>query len=58
MAKIIKLNGEEVSIGTDDGKIRKVSINDVHFAPVEGDEVEIFESDGEIVVTKKRERKY
>lgn len=53
MAKIIKLNGEEVSIGTDDGKIRKVRIYDVHFAPAEGDEVEIFESDGEIVVTKK-----
>lgn len=53
MTKIIKLDGEDVLLGTDDGKIRKVRIYDVHFAPAEGDEVEIYESDGSIIVTKK-----
>ena len=57
MTKIIKLNGEEVTLGTDDGKIRKVRIYDVHFAPAEGDEVEVYESDGEIIVTKKETNK-
>lgn len=53
MTKIIKLDGEDVLLGTDDGKIRKVRIYDVHFAPAEGDEVEVYESDGSIIVTKK-----
>ncbi len=53
MTKIIKLDGEEVLLGTDDGKIRKVRIYDLHFAPMVGDEVEIYESDGNVVVTKK-----
>ena len=53
MTKIIKLDGEDVILGTDDGKIRKVRIYDVHFAPAEGDEVEVYESDGSIIVTKK-----
>jgi hypothetical protein len=53
MTKIIKLDGEDVLLGTDDGKIRKVRIYDVHFAPAEGDEVEVYENDGSIIVTKK-----
>ena len=53
MTKIIKLDGEDVLLGTDDGKIQKVKIYDIHFAPAEGDEVEVYESDGSIIVTKK-----
>ena len=53
MTKIIKLDGEDVILGTDDGKIRKVRIYDIHFAPAVGDEVEIYEGDGEIIITKK-----
>lgn len=52
MAKIIKLDGENVTIGTDDGKVKEVKIYDIQFAPAVGDEVEIFESDGKTIVTK------
>lgn len=53
MAKIIKINGEIISIGTDDGKIKEVRALDVNFHPVLGDEVEVFENDGNIIVSKK-----
>ena len=53
MSKIIKLDGENVTIGTDDGKVKEVKIYDIQFAPAVGDEVEIFESDGKTIVTKK-----
>lgn len=53
MAKIIKINGEIISIGTDDGKIKEVRALDVNFHPVLGDEVEVFENAGNIIVSKK-----
>ena len=51
--KIIKLAGESVLIGTDDWKIKEVRIYDVDFAPAVGDEVEIFENENSIIVSKK-----
>lgn len=54
MAKIVKIDGETVSIGTDDGKIRKVRTSEMNFSPSIGDEVEIFESDNSIIISKKK----
>lgn len=54
MAKIIKIDGETISIGTDDGKIKKVKASEISFNPSVGDEVEVFESDDSIIVSKKK----
>ncbi len=54
MAKIIKIDGETISIGTDDGKIKKVKTSEISFNPFVGDEVEVFESDDSIIVSKKK----
>lgn len=56
MAKIIKLDGEVVSIGTDDGKIKEVRIYDLNFAPAVGDEVEVFENEGSVIISKKESK--
>ena len=56
MAKIIKIDGEVISIGTDDGKIKEVRALDVNFAPAIGDEVEVFENDGSVIVSKVKSR--
>ena len=53
MAKIIKLEENIVSIGTADGGIKEVRITDLNFEPVVGDEVEVFENEGSVIVTKK-----
>lgn len=53
MAKIIKIDGETVSIGTDDGKIKEVQTSELNFNPSVGDEVEVFESNDSIIVSKK-----
>ena len=53
VAKIIKIVDDVVSIGTDDGKIKEVRSVDINFVPEVGDVVEIFENDGNIIVTKK-----
>lgn len=56
MAKIIKLDGDVVSIGTDDGKIKEVRSSDLNFAPTVGDEVEVFENEGSVIITKKESK--
>ena len=56
MAKIIKINGEIVSIGTNDGGIKEVRISDINFTPNIGDEVEIYETESNLLVTKKEEK--
>ena len=56
MSKIIKINGEIVSIGTNDGGIKEVRTNDLSFTPTVGDEVEIYETENNLIVTKKEER--
>ena len=53
MSKIIKIDGEVVSIGTDDGGIKEVRLSDISFSPSVGDEVEIFESEDNLIITKK-----
>lgn len=57
MARVIKINGDIVSIGTNDGGIKEVRMDDINFIPNIGDEVEIFETEGDLVVTKKEEKK-
>lgn len=57
MAKIIKVNGDIVSIGTNEGGIKEVRISDINFTPNVGDEVEIYETENDLIVTKKEEKK-
>ena len=57
MAKIIKINGDIVSIGTDTGGIKEVRITDINFTPDVGDEVEIYETENNLIVTKKEEKR-
>ena len=54
MAKIIRIEGENVFIGTDDGKVSNVSIESMNFSPVVGDEVDVFNNNGALVVVKKQ----
>lgn len=56
MAKILKIKDDVVSIGTDTGGIKQVRSEDLNFVPVVGDEVEIFETENDVVVTKKVEK--
>jgi TM2 domain-containing membrane protein YozV len=57
MSKIIRVNGDVVSIGTNDGGIKEVRISDLDFEPVVGDEVEIYETESDLIVTKKEAKK-
>lgn len=57
MAKIIKIDGEVISIGTDDGGIKEVRKTDINFEPKIGDEVEVFETENNIIVSKKETKK-
>ena len=55
MAKIIKINENVVMIGTDAGSIKEVRLEDLNFTPAVGDEVEVFETETSVVVTKKEQ---
>lgn len=57
MAKIIKVNGDIISIGTDEGGIKEVRTSDISFTPKVGDEVEIYETENDLIVTKKEDKK-
>lgn len=57
MAKIIKVNGDIISIGTNEGRIKEVRAADINFTPNVGDEVEIFETENDLIVTKKEEKR-
>lgn len=57
MAKIIKVNGDIISIGTNEGGIKEVRATDINFTPSVGDEVEIFETENDLIVTKKEEKR-
>lgn len=57
MAKIIKVNGDIVSIGTNEGGIKEVRTTDINFTPKVGDEVEIYETETDLIVTKKEEKR-
>ena len=57
MAKIIKISDDIISIGTDDGGIKEVRTSDVSFEPKVGDEVEIYETENDLIITKKESKK-
>lgn len=52
LAKIIKIEDDLIFIGLDDGSIKKVNKSFCNFSPDINDEVEIYESEGCIVVNK------
>lgn len=52
MSKIIAVDENVITIGTDDGTIKEVRPCDVNFVPQVGDKVEIFETETKTVVTK------
>lgn len=51
--KIIKIDGETVTIGLDDGSCRIVTLKELGFRAVIGDEVDIYVNDGETIYFKK-----
>ena len=55
MAKIIKVDDEVVTIGTNEGGIKEVRLSDLNFTPEIGDKVDVFESENKVMVTKKEE---
>lgn len=57
MSKIIKINGDIISIGTNEGGIKEVRTTDINFIPQVGDEVEIYETENSLIVTKKEKEK-
>jgi len=54
MAKIIKITGDTVLIGRDDGSILECSRSDLTFEPVVGKAVEIFTDNYKEIVTEKQ----
>lgn len=57
MAKIIKISDDIISIGTDDGGIKEVRTTDLSFEPKVGDEIEIYETENDLIITKKESKK-
>ena len=57
MAKIISINDQIISIGTDDGGIEEVRAGDINFVPHIGDEVEIFKTETKVIVSKVEPKK-
>ena len=53
MAKIIKVNGDIISIGTNEGGIKEVRATDISFTPNVGDEVEMDGFTGNKIIVKK-----
>ena len=56
MAKILELNPSSIYIGTDDHRVIEVPTSSLHFVPHVGDEVEIFETDQKVIVSKLENR--
>lgn len=56
MGKIIRIEGDIVSIGTESGGIDEVRLYDLQFQPEIGDNVEIFKTETKTVVTKVKEK--
>ena len=55
MAKILKIDEDIITIGTDDGKMREVRREDLNFEPKVNDNIEIYEGETSIIVAKKEE---
>ena len=52
MAKILSVENEIITIGTDDGTLKEVRACDLNFVPQINDEVEIFETEMKTIVSK------
>ena len=53
MAEILKIDGKNVKIGTDDGKVITVDIKDINYDdPSEGDKVKVFKDGKKYIVSK------
>ncbi len=52
MAKVVQVTGDVVSIGMDDGTLSEVRACDLNFVPQVGDEVQVFQSETKIIVSK------
>lgn len=50
--KIVKIEYEKVIVGMDNGSIKELRRCDVGFEPMVGDQVEIFENEDQLIVTK------
>jgi len=53
MAKILQIANGQVQIGLDDGSLREFSIEHFDFSVQVGDEVDVFENDQKVVISKK-----
>lgn len=52
MNKIIKIKEDKIIIGTEGGGILEVRLDDIDFEPIIGDEVDVFRSETDVIVTK------
>lgn len=52
MKKIVRVTNDYVFIGVDDGKVIKVDKKEFDWDPVVGEQVEVYNSDNDIIVTK------
>ena len=52
MAKILKVSYDVVTIGMDDGSLSEARISDLNFAPQVGDEVQVFQNETQMIVSK------
>lgn len=57
MARIIKIDNDIISIGMNDGGIKEVRMADMNFIPNIGDEVEVYETENNLIVAKKEEKR-
>lgn len=57
MSKIVKIDNDIIFVGMDNGSIKEVRKTDLSFDPSIGDEVEVYETENNLIVTKKQEKK-
>ena len=53
MAKILQISDGKVQIGLDDGGLKEFSLEHFNFAVQVGDEVDVFENDQKVVISRK-----
>lgn len=56
MPKVIDIQADTVLLGMDDNSIREVKLSDCNFVPSIGDEVDIFENESVIIVSKAKQQ--
>lgn len=56
MPKIVQLKEEVAMIGMDDGSLKEVRVSDLYNGAQLGDEVDVFESETNIIVSKKEKK--